>query len=162
MPAVMTTVPAVLAALVTLGRAVLPAGTEVYDGAPDVDNLAAQFLSVGWSRDEDEAGVDGDLEDQGNNSASEDYDVHCVLSVATGDTGGTAVADRRAEVMALWSGFGQAVRADPSLGGVLSPSSNRATIGSGFGWVYGQTAAGGTFAEITFDVSVHAEYLGQS
>ena len=158
MPMAMTTVPAVLSALVALGQAVLPAVT-VFDGAPDIDNLPDTFLSIGWSRDEDEPGVDGDLEDQGNYSASESYAVHCVLSVATGDTGGTAVADRRTEVMALWTAFGTALRADPSIGGALGPSISRAVLGS-FAWVYGQTAAGGTFAEIEFDIDVTAEYLG--
>src|ERR1051326_491190 len=119
MPLTLTTVPAVLAALIDLGASVLPAGVVTIDGTPDTDNLPTEFLAVGVSRDEDEPGVDGALSDEGNGTASETYTVRCVLSTATGDTGTQAVRDRRTRTAALFSTYAGAVRADPYLGGVL-------------------------------------------
>lgn len=157
MPAAVTTVPAVLSALYQLGTATLP-GVEVYDGAPDIDNLPDEFLCIGWSRDEDDAAVDGDQSDEGNRTASESYQVHCILSVATGDTGTGSVAARRTRCADLLGLFAAALRADPSLGGVLVAGA-AATLGS-FSWIYGPSSQGGTYSEVEFDVGVQASYLG--
>jgi hypothetical protein len=157
MPATLTTVPAVLVALVALGEATLPSGFTVYDGPPDVDNLPGEFLCVGWSRDEDEAGVDGGTADEGNGTASETYAVHCLISVATGDVETGAVARRRARVTELFTAFAAALRADATLAGVLTAGGS-ATLGT-WAWVYGPSTDG-TFAEIEFDVNVAAYYLG--
>jgi hypothetical protein len=159
MPAVVTTVPLVLTALVQLGGAALP-GVQVYDGPFDEDNLAGEFLCVGFSRDEDEASVDGDSSDEGNHTSSETYAVHCILSVATGDTETGAVADRRTRCATLLGQFAAALRADPSLGSALTAGAT-AMLGS-FSWVYGQTATGGSYAEVEFDVNVQASYLGMA
>lgn len=157
MPAALTTVPAVLLALVSLGTTTLP-GVQVDDGAPDTDNLIGEFLSIGWSRDEDEASVDGITSDEGNHSSSETYAVHCILSVATGDTGPGAVAARRARCAELFTAFGTALRADPQLGGTLVAGA-AATLGS-WSWIYGPSTDAGTYAEVEFDVNVTAGYLG--
>jgi hypothetical protein len=156
MPAIVTTVPTVLLALVQLGQTVLPDVT-VYDGPPDFDNLPPEYLCIGFSRDEDEAGVDGDTTDEGNHTSSEAYTVHCMLSVATGDTDG--IADRRARVAALFGTYAAALRADPQLGGTLTPGSS-ATLGT-WSWIYGPSADG-TFAEVEFDVNVSAGWLGMT
>lgn len=159
MPAILTTVPAVLAALVKLGEDTLltPEKVTVYDGPPDVDNLPAEFLCIGFTRDEDEASVDGSTTDDGNHISSESYAVHCMLSVNTGDMGPRAVGDRRTRCAALLGLFATALRNDPSLGQVLTAGA-RATL-SDFSWIYGPSTDG-TYAEVEFDVNVAAFYLG--
>lgn len=159
MPSTLTTVPAVLTALVNLGQASLP-GVTVYDGAPNVDNEPPQFLCVGFSRDEDESSVDGATTDEGNYTSSESYAVHCILSVATGDAHPAAVAEVRTSCAALWSTFAAALRADPTLAGTLT-GGGKATVGS-FSWIYGPSLQGGTYAEVEFDVNVAAWYLGMT
>ena len=156
MPALLTTVPDVLTALTRLGQATVP-GVAVYDGPPG-DELPDEFLAVGFSRDEDEAAVDGSTADEGNGLSSESYDVHCILSCASGDAGPSAVADRRARAAQLWSAYASALRADPTLGGVLVAGA-RATVGA-FSWIYGPSSQGGVYAEVEFDVTVSAGYLG--
>lgn len=161
MPAILTTVPAVLAALVQLGQATLGAvGVTVYDGPPDVDNLPEEFLSIGFSRDEDDAAVDGTSSDDGNYISSEAYAVHCVLTVATGDVDVAAVTTRRARCAELFGLFATALRADPKLGGVLTASGGTATLTS-FSWIYGPSSDG-SYAEVDFDVQVAANFLGAS
>lgn len=158
MPTLVTTVPLVLNALVALGATALP-GVKVYDGPNDEDNLPGEFFAVGYSRDEDEASVDGNAADEGNRTGSEAYSVHCIISVATGDVDGAAVAARRARCAALFGQFATALRADPALGGTLVAGA-MATLGS-FSWIYGQTGQqAGTYAEVEFDVDVTASYLG--
>lgn len=157
MPAVVTTVPDVLTALVALGGTALP-GVQIYDGPYDDDNLADEFLCVGFSRDEDEASVDGNAVDEGNFSSGESYAVHCILSVATGDMDAGAVARRRTRCSTLLGQFAGALRADPSLAGALVAGAS-ARLGS-FSWIYGQTVSGGSYAEVEFDVEVNASYLG--
>lgn len=159
MPAILTTVPAVLTALVQLGQTVLP-GATVYDGAPNVDNEPDRFLCIGFSRDEQESSVDGTTVDEGNHTSSESYAVHCILSVATGDAHTTAVAEARAACAALWSTFAAALRADPTIGGALT-AGGTATVGT-FSWIYGPSSQGGTYAEVEFDVNVAAGYLGMT
>jgi hypothetical protein len=157
MPALLTTVPLVLNALVSLAESTLP-GVTVYDGPNDEDNLPAQYIAIGYSRDEDDAAVDGGASDDGNRTASEGYSVHCIISTASGDTGGTAVSDRRTATATLFSQFAAVVRADPQLAGTLTAGA-RADIGD-FAWIYGPSRDGGTYAEVEFDVNVVAYYLG--
>ncbi len=158
MPAIATTVPAVLLALVQLGETTLPDVT-VYDGAPDVDNLPDEFLCIGWSRDEDEASVDGDTTDEGNRTSAETYTVHCLISTATGDVETGAVAARRARIAELFGTYAAALRTDPQLGGTLTAGAS-ATLGV-WSWVYGPSTDG-TYAEVEFDVNVTAGYLGMT
>ncbi|AGL19502.1 hypothetical protein [Actinoplanes sp. N902-109] len=157
----LTTVPAVADALVLIGQTVF-AGDDitVYDGAPDVDNLPDGFLAVGFTRDDDESGIDGSTTDDGNGLSSETYTVRCVLSVATGDTDRAAVAQRRARCAELYGRYAAAIRADPTLGGALQPGTAAATLG-GWSWSYGP-ATKGSYADIEFVVAVTAEYLGAS
>lgn len=157
MPAVVTTVPAVLSALVTLGATALP-GVKVYDGPNNEDNLPDEFLAVGFSRDEDDASVDGALIDEGNRTSGESYSVHCILSVATGDVDDGAVAARRARCSVLFGQYATALRADPTLAGALVAGA-AATLGS-FSWIYGPSSQGGSYAEVEFDVDITASYLG--
>jgi hypothetical protein len=158
MPALLTTVPDVLNALLALGATSLGAGVAVIDGAPDVDNLPGEFLCIGYSRDEEEASVDGSSTDEGDRTSSETYQVHCILSVATGDTGPGQVAARRARCSALFTAFASGLRADPTLGGTLAAGAT-ALLGT-FSWIYGPSVQGGTYSEVEFDVTVSASYLG--
>lgn len=157
MPVIATTVPAVLLALIELGQAVLPE-VPVFDGAPDTDNEPPEFLSIGWSRDEEDASLDGESTDQGNYLSSEAYAVHCILSVATGDVDPGAVAARRARAAHLFGIFASALRSAPTLGDVLT-AGGRAVLGP-WSWIYGPSSQGGTYAEVEFDVVVSADYLG--
>lgn len=157
MPAIVTTVPDVLTALVAMGTAALT-DVMVYDGPNNEDNLPDEFLAVGYSRDEDDASVDGAAIDEGNRTNGEVYAVHCIISVATGDVHDGAVAERRARCSALFGQFAAALRASPSLGGVLTAGAS-ATLGS-FSWIYGPSSQGGSYAEVEFDVDVTASYLG--
>lgn len=160
MPADITTVPAVLSALVALGATTMPDPVKVFDGSPDTDQPPDEFLSIGFSRAEDEGSVDGDTTDQGNHTCAESYMVHCLLSVATGDTGPGTVAARRTRAAELWGMYAGAIRADPTLGGVLT-AGGRASC-TGFAWIYGPSLQGGTYAEVAFDVAVTAGYLGMT
>lgn len=158
MPLLATTVPAVVDALVQIGRTYLTDVT-TYDGPPDTDNLADEFFCVGFSRDEDEASVDGSAGRGENLMTSESYTVHCILSVATGDTDDAAVSARRARCAALFAVLAARIRDDPALGGALQ-ADGTASIGD-FSWIYGQTnQGGGSYAEVEFDVVVTAGYLG--
>lgn len=158
MPAILTTVPQVLLALIQLGKTVLP-DISVLDGPPDSDSPPPEFLSIGFSRDEDEAGVDGDTADEGNHVYSETYTVRCLISVATGDVDDGAVAARRARVAALFGTYATALRADPQLAGTLT-AGGAAKLGR-WSWIYGP-ASDGSYAEVDFDVNVAAGYLGMS
>jgi len=164
MPNVLTIVPTVLTALIQLAQTTMagqvgPTGEAVVvlDGPPNTESPPMEFLSIGFSRDEDDGAVDGDTTDEGNRTSSESYAVHCILSCATGDTHTTAVAERRARCAALWALFAAGLRADPSLGGVLTGGG--AAVLSSWSWIYGPTTAG-VVAEVEFDVSVSASYLG--
>jgi hypothetical protein len=134
-------------------------GVTVYDGAPLEDPQPFEFLSIGFSRDEDDASVDGNTVSDGNYVSNESYLVHCVLSVATGDVDSNAVSARRARCAELFGLLTTALRANPTLG-VLT-AGGRADMSS-WSWVYGPSVQGGTFAEVEFDVQVNAGYLGMS
>jgi hypothetical protein len=157
MPAVLTTVPLVLNALVSLAGTALP-GVQAYDGPNDEDNLPDEYIVIGYSRDEEDSSVDGGASDEGNGTASEGYSVHCIISTASGNTGNGAVAIQRARTAVLFGQFVTALRADPLLSGTLTAGA-RADIGD-FSWIYGPSIAAGTYAEVEFDVNVAAYYLG--
>jgi hypothetical protein len=157
MPALVTTVPSVLSALVSLAGTAAP-GVQVYDGPNDTENPPDEYIAIGYSRDEDDASVDGVTSDDGNYTNSEQYSVHCIISVASGNTGGTAVADVRARVATLFGQFVLALRNDPDLSGVLVAGA-RADVAD-FSWIYGPALQAGVYAEVEFDVNVVAYYLG--
>lgn len=161
MPTGATTVPAVLLALIALaGETFAGQDVTVYDGAPIDDPAPFDFLAIGFSRDEEDASVDGDSTDEGNHTSSETYAVHCILSCATGDTHTTAVAERRARCAELWALFAAALRADPTLDGALVGGGTAAL--SSFSWIYGPSVQGGVYAEVEFDIAVSAGWLGTS
>lgn len=158
--AVMSTVPAVLLALVNLGRSSLPSDVVVFDGPPTAP-LPDRYLSVGYSPDEDAAAVDGRIpvSDSGMGFYNESYVVRCQLSVGTGDMTADATAAVRVDVANLLAAFNAALAADPMLGGVLTGGS-RAAMGR-YLWVYGPVLDG-TAATVEFDVDVDVTFLRAS
>jgi hypothetical protein len=156
MPSVATTVPDVLVGLVNLAEMALP-GVTIYDGAPLENPAPPEFLSIGFSRDEEDSSVDGDTFDTGNYTSSESYTVRCTLSVTAGDVDINAVSARRARCAELFGLFISALRGNPSLG-VLT-AGGTATLGS-WSWIYGPAEQGTTFAEVEFSVQVNVGYLG--
>ena len=158
MPNVVTTVPAVLTKLVQLGTATLAAQNITAWLGPAPAGELGDYLSIGFSRDEDEAGVDGTTTDDGNRISSESYTVHCLLSLATGDVDPAAVAALLARADTAWTAWAGALRGDPTLGGVLT-AGGMAVAGS-WSWVFGPSAEGGVYAEVDHDVEVSAGYLG--
>jgi hypothetical protein len=156
MPLTVTTVPAVVDALVQLATTHL-VGVTVFDGPYNSDDIPDEFFCVGFSRDEEDASVDGVASRTENLMTAETYAVHCILSVATGDTDRAAIAERRTRCGTLFALFAVKLRSDPQLAGALQ-ADGTATI-TDFSWIYGP-AETGSYAEIEFDVSVTAGYLG--
>jgi len=156
MPAITTTVPAVLNALVALASSVMPTSVAVHDGPP-TEPIAPEYLSIGFSADDEVSAVSGSLRDEGNHISSESYNVRCQLSVMTGDMTVGAVIVQRARIASLFALYVAALRADPQLLGALV-AGGRADLGQ-YAWTYGPTS-GGTVATIDFDVTVMAGFLG--
>ena len=160
MPAASTTVPDAVTALLAVCTAALAGtGVEVIDGAPNADTPPDEFLSVGFSRDDEDAPVEGTTTDEGNYSSSEQYRIRCLLSTARGDTAAGAVAQARARCAHLHGLVAAAIRINPTLGGALT-NGGRADVG-GWSWLYGPTVDG-VVAEVEFDVIVNAYYLGMT
>jgi hypothetical protein len=109
----MSTIPAVLDALVAAVRAVMP-DVQVCDGQP-VEDLADEVVVVGWQMDRAAVSVDWHREDAGGMVDREVYDVAGLISVVTGDTTTKPVRDRAFELWALLVGE---LRRDPTLGGL--------------------------------------------
>lgn len=157
MPNIVTSVPAVVDALVALGRATMPDGVEVSDG-PQAE-IPNEFLVVGFSLDPDEGNIDGSTADMGNNLAEETYTVHHLLSTASGDSDPAAAARARARVAQLFGLYAAGLRADPTLGGVLPLAQGGDARMGRWSWLYGRVETG-VYASVEFDVEVHVPYLG--
>ena len=109
-------IPATIDALVAILTAALP-DVQVLDGPPNV-NLASDFLTVGWSPYKDTA-VDATQQfvSLGTQRREEDFTVVCYADSYSGDIGASA---RRARVFQLVGAAETALRADATLGGVLT------------------------------------------
>lgn len=160
MPDIATTVPAVLDGLVAMATAAMPAGVVVRDGPAQDTDLDGDYLAIGHSESEDEGGVDGVTTGMENYLEAESYSVHCLLSVATGDVDAAAVRNRRLRVAELYGLLARALRADPTLGGVLPHAQGGEARMGRWSWIFGPSADGGTSASIAFDVDVSAPWLG--
>lgn len=111
----MSSIPAAVDALVAMFRAATP--VDVYDGTYPT-NPADDYLAVGVA-DPDNPSVDGtqDWGGLGTRRRHESYDIRCVLSSWSG--GGT-MKERRDAAFALLTVCETAVKADPSLQGVVT------------------------------------------
>jgi hypothetical protein len=108
---------AVIDALVTLAGTT-SAGA-VFDG-PSVNGLnAVDFVVVGGTEDPDDepSSFDQAWNGLGNRTKNEAAEITCAVIVGVGDDGVKIARDR---AIAVLGEFETAVRADPSLGGVLS------------------------------------------
>jgi hypothetical protein len=109
-------IPATIDALVAIFAAALP-DVQILDGPPNV-NLASDFVTVGWSPYTDTA---ADAQQQfvslGTQRREEDFTIACYADSYSGDTGASA---RRARVFQLVGAAETALRADATLGGVLT------------------------------------------
>lgn len=159
MPNIVTSVPAVIDALVTLGRNTLPAGVVVSYGPDTGTDLPDEFLVIGFSLDPDEANVDGETTDGGNNTASETYTVRHLLSCASGDSDPDAVRTRLLRVGTLFGLYAGGLRADPALGGVLPLTGGGSAKMGRWSWLYGRVE-NGVYASVEFDVGISQDYLG--
>jgi hypothetical protein len=108
-----TTIPAVLDALVAAVQAVMP-DVQVCDGQP-VEDLADEVVVVGWQMERAAVSVDWHRQDAGGMVDREVYDVAGLISVVTGDTTTKPVRDRAFE---LWDLLVAELRRDPTLGGL--------------------------------------------
>jgi hypothetical protein len=107
----MSTIPAVLDALVAAVRAVMP-DVQVCDGQP-AEDLADEVVVVGWQMERAAVSVDWHRQDAGGMVDREIYDVAGLISVVTGDTTTKPVRDRAFE---LWDLLAAELRRDPTLG----------------------------------------------
>jgi hypothetical protein len=109
-------IPATIDALVSIFATALP-DVQVLDGPPNV-NLASDFVTVGWSPYKDTA-VDATQQfvSLGTQRREEDFTVACYADSYSGDTGASA---RRARVFQIVAAVEIALRADATLGGVLT------------------------------------------
>jgi hypothetical protein len=109
-------IPATIDALVAIFVGALP-DVQILDGPPDV-NLEADFVAVGWSPYADTA-VDAQQQfvSLGARQREEDFTVICYADSYSGDTD---TSGRRARVFQLVGAVETALRADPTLGGVIS------------------------------------------
>jgi hypothetical protein len=109
-------IPATIDALVAIFTAALP-DVQVLDGPPNV-TLDSDFVTVGWSPYKDTA-VDATQQfvSLGTQRREEDFIIACYADSFSGDTGASV---RRARVFQLVGVVEMALRADPTLGGVLS------------------------------------------
>lgn len=109
-------IPAAIDALVAIFAGALP-DVQILDGPPNV-NLESDFVAVGWSPYVDTA---ADAQQQfvslGTQRREEDFTVACYADSYSGDTGASA---RRARVFQLVGAAETALRADATLGGVLT------------------------------------------
>ena len=148
----MSTIPAVLDALVVALRAAMP-GVQVCDGQP-VEDLADEVVVVGWQMERPAVSVDLHREDAGGMVDREIYDVAGLVSVVSGDTATKPVRDRAYE---LWDLLVAELRRDPTLG-VAGVMRARPFVAA-FGQVQtsgDEVSAGGASATISWVVAVDA------
>lgn len=114
MPQSVSTIPAVLDALVAAARRVLP-GVQVVDGQP----LAAEqeIVCVGFTGEPGETSVENirTREQVTLDPDRESYEITCLAAVLRGETDAAAV---RARVYEMVSALASELATDPTLGGV--------------------------------------------
>ncbi len=140
---------AVLDALVTT----LDAGTavEVYDGLPVTSSAPADFVIVGGTDDPDDNAADLTQEwaGLGKESRNETGSVTCAVISQSGDT---VVKTHRDRVLVILGELETAIRADPTLGGVVAAGWLHVTAGA----LNQQQNANGSRARVTFTVAYRA------
>lgn len=141
----MSALPAVLDALVSRFSSALPAA-QVIDGPPTVD-VAGDVVAVGLAPD-DPSPADATQEAVGLSVRRESFDVMCLARSWSGNDGVKAQRDR---TFLLLASVQEALRDDPSLGGIV--------LGADFGgYTYSPylTPDGFLVVDVSFRVSVTA------
>ena len=147
-----TLVPDAIESMAVMFRAAVASlnipASAVFDGPPTGTAIPMEYVCVGWSTSgpPDVAGVAAEEE---NAIRSEEFDVLCQVSVASGDTNVPALSARAGVIL---SAIGTALRADRELGGLLSAMQGRADRTGAFNWERGATDAG---MEVTVSFVVH-------
>jgi hypothetical protein len=109
-------VPATIDAILSLSTVALP-DVQVLDGPPNV-NLASDFVTIGWSPYTDTAAESQQqFVSLGTQRREEEFTVVCYADSYSGDTGPSV---RRARVYQIVGAVETALRADVTLGGVLT------------------------------------------
>jgi len=140
---------AVIDALVTQ----LDAGTafSVYDGYPVTTTPPADFVIVGGTDDPDDDAASLDQEWAGLGKASRDETGQITCAVVS-QSGGTDLKTHRDRVLVILGELETALRADPTLGGVVQSGWLHLTAGA----LNQQQNANGSRARLTFTVSYRA------
>jgi len=111
-----STVPAVLDAIVAAVRAALP-GVEVWDGQP-VKQTEDDVICIAFTGEPDEAAVNStiSLEQMARDPARESYNITCLTSSWKGEADPKAVRDRAYELV---DGVATALATDQTLAGLV-------------------------------------------
>ena len=107
---------AVIDALVTLARTT--SAQAVYDGPAVTSDVPSDFIVIGGTEDPDDepSSFDQSWNGLGARTKNESGEITCAVLVGSGDEGVKVSRDR---ALVLLAQIEAAVRADPSLGGVL-------------------------------------------
>ena len=109
-------IPAVIDALVSTLTAALT-GVKVYDGQwVTAPNTTASFITVGWTPDGEGPTGQQTWAGIGNRARNEQIDIPCYADAYSGSTD---TKTRRDAALTLMASAENAVRTDPTLGGVL-------------------------------------------
>lgn len=145
----MSSIPAVIDALLAVARTALP-GVEVFDGFPrrPIDNI--DFVAVG-GKSEPVADGTQDAVVIGNRRRDETYTVRFYCSSSKGTPTQKATRDRVFELMAAVE---SGVRNDPTLGGLVMSAQVGGRVSLQQTDI--DTADAGSFAEVSFDITIRA------
>jgi hypothetical protein len=147
LPSAIGDVQPALVALVT--AAVTP--TKVYGGPKPINDTPTEYVTVGFdpaNPDTDGVTTDQDISTMGNDWVEETGDVTCAVTVWTGGTDTAPLIQRADDLLDL---IDAALKADPHLGGVLVPASNKARV-LGKGALRQASTANGAVAVQTFTI----------
>lgn len=120
-------IPVVIDALVSTLTTSLAGAATVYDGqwvTPPAGNES--YVAVGWAPDLPGPTGDQEWASLGNRARTERIDVPCYADAYTGDTD---TSSRRTAAFDLFAAVENALRADPTIGGVI-PNPGWAQIGT--------------------------------
>lgn len=140
--------------IVALCKATVPSGVYVYDGPETGDTGSRRVVQIAYGEGLGEAAVEGDATISNFAMPMETYSISCSITIDDGDTD---LADKRAEIAAIFHSLVAAVRADRLLGGLLVLP-GFAFI-EGFSYVQEQTEDEGSYVVAAFSVRVQNQHI---
>jgi hypothetical protein len=143
-----STVPAALTALLSIVTAAVDPAVPVFDGMPAGD-LPDSFVIVGYSDVNGSPAVTGEQSTEGGGAREEVYDIACLVSVATGDSTSTTLAELRTAAAAIFAAIEQALTGNDTLNRAVG----YAYVG-GMDWIQQPTSTG---AVVSIAFFVHCE-----